>query len=39
MAFLNAGVMPTAQMLKAAGLDRQAAENYRAAALRKLNGK
>lgn len=39
MAFLNAGVMPTDAMLKAAGMDKTTAESYRAAALRKLNKK
>lgn len=36
MAFLNAGVMPTDQMLKAAGIDKETARSMRAAALRKL---
>ncbi len=36
MAFLNAGVMPTDQMLRAAGLDKETARSLRAAALRKL---
>ena len=36
MAFLNAGVMPTDQMLKAAGIDKETARSLRAAALRKL---
>lgn len=37
MAFLNAGVMPTDQMLRAAGIDRESARALRAAALRKMN--
>ena len=37
MAFLNAGVMPTDQMLRAAGIDRETARSLRAAALRRLN--
>lgn len=36
MAFLNAGVMPTDNMLRAAGIDRETARAMRAAALRKL---
>ncbi len=36
MAFLNQGVMPSTNMLTAAGLDAKTAEAYRAAALRKL---
>lgn len=35
MAFLNAGVMPTDQMLRAAGIDRETARSLRAAALRR----
>lgn len=37
MAFLNAGVMPTDQMLRAAGIDRETARSLRAAALRRHN--
>lgn len=37
MAFLNAGVMPTDQMLRAAEIDKETARSMRAAALRKLN--
>ena len=37
MAFLNAGVMPTDQMLRAAGIDKESARSLRAAALRRLN--
>lgn len=37
MAFLNAGVMPTDQMLRAAEIDKETARSLRAAALRKLN--
>ena len=36
MAFLNAGVMPTDNMLRAAGIDKETARAMRAAALRKL---
>lgn len=36
MAFLNAGVMPTDQMLRAAGIDKETARAMRSAALRKL---
>ena len=35
-AFLNAGVMPTDNMLRAAGIDKETARAMRAAALRKL---
>lgn len=37
MAFLNAGVMPTDQMLRAAEIDKETARSMRAAALRKLS--